>query len=485
MPREAESSPPVDAAHIKKPNVAGQFYEADPAALKTHLQRLMQKAAIQPWPSKIVALMVPHAGYPYAGPTAAYGFKAIENQNIKTVILLGPTHYYRFNGVAIWPKGEWQTPLGSIPVDEALAQSIMAKAGFVMEQPPIFDKDHVLEVELPYLQNIFPHFSIVPMIMNRDASAEQVQQLAKALDEAVGKRDDVLLLISSDLAHFHPAAENKKIDMYGLDAVQARDVEKIWREQYAGRMEIDGFKEVIVGLLYAGLRGADKVKLLKYGHSGEVTGDNSSVVGYGSLIFYKGKKTEISAEREETEPLSSKQKRILLHIARAAIQSYVGEGERLKVTEKDARLNEQEGAFVTLSKNGKLRGCIGNILGSGPLYLTVRDMAVAAATQDPRFKPVTKEEIKDLDLEISVLSKPRRVKSAEDIVLGKHGVIISRNGHSGVFLPQVAEETHWSKEEFLSQLCAQKAGLPPTCWKDPETQIAVFTAQVFSEKDTP
>jgi len=156
----------------------------------------------------------------------------------------------------------------------------------------------------------------------------------------------------------------------------------------------------------------------------------------------------------------------------------------LEPTVDDARLSEAEGAFVTLHKGGQLRGCIGNIIGQKPLYLTVRDMAIAAASSDPRFRPVSKAELPDLEIEISVLSKPWKAKSADEIQMGVHGVIVSRGWmQRGVFLPQVATETGWNREEFLSQLCAQKAGLPADAWKDPKTTLEIFTATVFSEQD--
>ena len=156
----------------------------------------------------------------------------------------------------------------------------------------------------------------------------------------------------------------------------------------------------------------------------------------------------------------------------------------MDVKEADARLSWEEGAFVTLHKNGNLRGCIGNIIGRKPLYQTVRDMAISSATQDPRFPPVTSDELDDIDVEVSVLSKPKVIASVDEIELGVHGVIVSQGPfHSGVFLPQVAEETQWTKEEFLSHLCSQKANLPADCWKDQKTKIEIFTADVFSETD--
>jgi len=187
---------------------------------------------------------------------------------------------------------------------------------------------------------------------------------------------------------------------------------------------------------------------------------------------------------EESSGLSSSQKAELLSIARKTVEDHVRTGKTFQPQVSDPRLSEIEGAFVTIHKQGQLRGCIGNIIGQQPLYLTVRDMAIAASSSDPRFSPVSKEELEDLEIEVSVLSKPWRAKSVDEIQMGVHGVIVSRGWmHRGVFLPQVATETGWSREEFLSQLCAQKAGLPANAWKDPATQLDIFTATVFSEKD--
>jgi AmmeMemoRadiSam system protein A len=184
------------------------------------------------------------------------------------------------------------------------------------------------------------------------------------------------------------------------------------------------------------------------------------------------------------KPLSLEEKTRLIQIAKDSIQSYIIDGKKIDVQETNPRLLEEEGTFVTIEKSGQLRGCIGNIIGHGPLYLLVRDMAIASATEDPRFSPVKKEELKDLEIEISVLSKPWKIQNIDEIKMGEHGVIVSRGLYQqGVFLPQVATETGWSKEEFLSELCSQKAGLPRDCYKDPKTTIQIFTADVFSEKD--
>lgn len=181
--------------------------------------------------------------------------------------------------------------------------------------------------------------------------------------------------------------------------------------------------------------------------------------------------------------LNKEQRKRLIEIARSSIENYLKNGKKSALTEDDPVLSEKMGAFVTLREHGELRGCIGNLVGNQPLYLTIRDMAIEAAVGDPRFMPVKLPELKNIDIEISVLSPLKKVDSAEAIEMGRHGVLIRKGFNSGVFLPQVATETGWSKEEFLSQLCAHKAGIPADAWKDKSTEIYIFTAEVFSEKE--
>lgn len=223
--------------------------------------------------------------------------------------------------------------------------------------------------------------------------------------------------------------------------------------------------------------GHKRIDVLKYTNSAEVTGNKTKgtwTVGYLSCA--------LDQEKGDAVMLNKEQRKKLLEIARNSIETYLKTGRKLGLTETDPLLTRQMGAFVTLNKHRDLRGCIGNMVGEGPLYLTVRDMAVEAAVGDPRFSQVSLDELKDIEIEISVLSPLEQVDSADKIQLGVHGVIVRRGFNSGVFLPQVATETGWTKEEFLSALCAHKAGLSPNAWKDKSTQLFVFTAEVFSEE---
>ena len=179
--------------------------------------------------------------------------------------------------------------------------------------------------------------------------------------------------------------------------------------------------------------------------------------------------------------LNKEQEKKLLQIARETLELFIKEKKTLDVLENDPVLNKELGAFVTIHKNGELRGCIGNIIGQGPLCLTIRDMAIESSTEDPRFSPVTAGELPDIDIEISVLSEMKKIEDPDVIEIGKHGVLVKKGFQSGVYLPQVGAETGWSRDEFMTSLCAHKAGLPPDAWKTGACDIYIFTAHVFSE----
>jgi len=242
--------------------------------------------------------------------------------------------------------------------------------------------------------------------------------------------------------------------------------------------------------------GADKLKVLKESTSAEAGGDESRVVGYLSAVMVRDgrnpvlprtdssgtvRKGGVEESKEMEELLNTKQRKELLKLARDTITFYLDEGKPLERDSSDETLQEVMGVFVTLRQNHQLRGCIGNIIGTKPLYFGVRDMAIAAATQDFRFKTVTKDELKDIDIEISVLSPLKQITDTDEIILGKHGVLVRDAYRSGVYLPQVATETGWSRDEFMNSLCGQKAGMDSGAWKNGKCDIYIFSAEVFGE----
>jgi AmmeMemoRadiSam system protein A len=226
-----------------------------------------------------------------------------------------------------------------------------------------------------------------------------------------------------------------------------------------------------------------KAEVLDQANSGDITGDKSAVVGYVSVAFYKDNPDDNKQNREgEKEMFNQIQKKRLLEIARQTITEYITIGKKPSFKEGEPLLNLKRGAFVTLHKQGELRGCIGTFTSNEPIYKVISQMAIESATGDPRFNKVTAQELSQIKIEISVLTEPQLIDDWKKIRLGIDGVIIRRGFSSGVFLPQVATETGWDLETFLSQLCAQKAGLPPESYKDPNTQIHTFQAVVFSEE---
>ena len=454
---------------IKQPNVAGGFYSADPQELSSDIETYLSKVSEGEVSHKPQVVIAPHAGYVYSAPVAAHTFKAIAPFSYKTVVVIAPSHFFPFEGISVWPEGGFKTPLGVVPVDEDFAKALLKENPKFQFLPDVFEREHALEVELPFLQKVLPGVNIVPILMGQPDPKVCVG-LAGALDKLIGQRDDVLVLASSDMSHYHPYDFANRMDAATLEAVAAIDPEKLFNSCMSRTMEMCGFVPVTTALIFAKRRGLT-AQVLKYANSGDTAGDKTRVVGYSSVIFYK-----------DTTALNAGQKKELLTLARNTIETFVKTGKREEINTSDPRLSVQEGVFVTIRKHGQLRGCIGNIIGQKPLAQTVRDMAVAAASQDPRFPPVSAGELKDIDVEISVLSTPQQIKDVSEIELGKHGVIVSDGvNHQGVFLPQVATETGWTKEEFLSQLCSQKAGLASDAWKTTDVQLYTFTADVFAE----
>lgn len=474
-----------NAAEVKEADLAGTWYPASKAVLEKQLKGYLDAANPEKIEGRILTLIVPHAGYTYSGPVAAYGFKAIEGKGIKTVIILGFSHRKYFDGIAIYDKGSWKTPLGDIQIDEPLAKEIESKNPRVKFDQNLFKEENSIEIQIPFIQIAFKGgVKIVPLVFgNQDY--KEAEGLADTLAKLVKDRNDILILASTDLSHYHSYAEANSIDKHTINTLSELKSKAFFDEGKLGVCELCGLMPVTTSLLVAQILGYDKIKILKYANSGDITGDKSRVVGYVSAAIYKFRVESLEfsvKDREEKRMLNDNQSKRLLQIARESITSYVGTGKRKQFTEKDPLLNQPMGAFVTLHEEGELRGCIGNMVGQGPLYQTVADMAIEAATGDPRFKSLSKSEIDKIDIEISVLSLLQKIKNPDEIKIPGHGVIVRQGFRSGVYLPQVATETGWGKEEFLTSLCAHKAGLAPDAWKDPATEIYIFTAEIISEK---
>jgi len=462
------------ALSVKHPEFGDQFYPAQKDKLAAMLEGFLDKATVNHIPGEVLVIISPHAGYGYSGPTAAYGYKLIKGSPYKTVVILGTSHHKPFSYAAVYPQGSFETSLGTLTIDDEFTGKLIGKSPEIFADETAFDGEHSVEVELPFLQSVLKDFKIVPLIVG-DCSLESCKKIASLLKEALGTRKDVLVVVSTDLYHGYDIKEADQADSLTLDFIKKMDYEGLYYSLRDAKAQACGGFGVVIGLSMAKELGYDKVEVLNHTNSAIVTGSPNGqwTVGYSSIAVYNP---------EGEHMLNNQQRKKLLEIARNSISTYLQTGKKMELSESDPVLKKEMGAFVTLNKHGELRGCIGNLSASGPLYLTVRDMAVEASIDDPRFSALTLSELKDIEIEISVLSPLKRVDSAEKIELGKHGVLVRKGYHSGVFLPQVATETGWSKEEFLNTLCTQKAGLSPDAWKDKDTELYIFEAEVFSEK---
>ena len=390
---------------------------------------------------------------------------------------MGPNHRaWGFNKVSVWNNGDYKTPLGKVAVDIKLANAIISedpeKFGFY---PRAHKEEHSIEVQLPFLQVELPDFKIVPIVIG-DYSFPTCDELAEAILKNTRGRH-ILVIASSDLSHDKTYNKAVIMDKQGLKYAAGLDINKLIEASASGEVEMCGLGPVLTLLSIAKRIGGVKGVVLKYANSGDITGNkHSRIVGYGAVAYYG--RGEIMNEKEYTR----EEQKELLKLARKAITDYLAGRRSEKYNVFSQKFKEKRGVFVTLHKKGSLRGCIGYIEPIKPLQDAVTDNAINAAVNDRRFPPVTAGEMKDVDIEISALTPPEHIEDPDQFITGKHGIIIRKGFHSAVFLPQVAPEQGWTREETLQHLCL-KAGLPANEWRQPGMEFKVFTAEVFGEKD--
>jgi len=464
---------------IRKPTVSGAFYPADKAELTKEVDEFLANAKKVDVNGKILAIIVPHAGYEYSGQVAAYSFKQLEGADFKKIIIISPSHYVAFDGISVYNKGSFETPLGLVKVDQELAGKIIEKDKRFIFYPEAHLKEHAIEVELPFLQRVYKDkdFRIVPITMGTPSS-DDAGILSDALYDVIDK--DTLLVISVDLSHYYPYDKAVELDTSGLKAIEKLDAGDLVQKINSGSTEIDAPVAVLGAILFANRHGG-KAELIKYANSGDVTGDKSRVVGYSSILIYIPEETETKGELiMKDEYLNKEEKKKLMEIVKLSVAEAVTGKRQFLPNVTEERLKENCGAFVTLKEDGQLRGCIGYIQAVKPLFETVKDVAKSAAVNDYRFNPVTESELDKLEYEISVLTPLKRITDINEIEVGKHGLVMKRGFNSGLLLPQVATEYNWDRETFLKETC-RKAGLSQDAWKDKATEIYTFSAEVFGE----
>jgi hypothetical protein len=484
----------AEPGRVRPAAAAGQFYPGDPVQLTQTVDACLASAKAPTAVAGLIALIVPHAGYPYSGKIAGQAYRILKGKVISTVVIVGPSHYTRIRGAALCSAQAWETPLGKVAADAELVAALAGHDGFALNDAA-HSPEHCIEVQLPFLQRALGKFRLVGVLMS-DFSRDNCARVAQALAAALRGRS-ALLIASSDMSHYPAYNDACSSDREMLAAIRTLDPEKVlakdaelMRRGTAGlACTLCGLGPVVAVMEAAKKLGADKVEVLAYANSGDVAPETRDrVVGYCAAAISGKERAEMTQEPPEKTDKSAEaaldkdQQRKLLRLARRAIEEYVRSGKVIEVTEDDHALTQPRGVFVTLRRGDMLRGCIGDLEGREPLYLNVRDKAIASATQDFRFEPVRPDEVRDLHIEISVLSPMWRETDPSKIIAGKHGVLVCQGRRAGVYLPQVATEQGWTREQMLNHLCQFKAGLPADAWKR-GAELYCFTCQVFGEDE--
>ena len=370
-----------------------------------------------------------------------------------------------FDGCSIFPKGGYETPLGIAPVDDSLAAELSKATGFGFI-PKAHEAEHAVEIQVPFVQTVLPKAKIVPIVMGIPKKAT-ILRLSEGLKTVLpGKK--VLVIASTDLSHFLTKEGANERDRQTITLIQDFKTNELIRNCERGENIMCGGGPVTAALLF----GKDKsfVKILRYRDSSEVSQDTTRVVGYLAAAL-------VSEPEERAFHLSDEERQELLTLAYSTVRTYVRENKVSQYIPESGALLQNHGAFVTLNKNGRLRGCIGFIEPLLPLYQAVMQASIYAACRDSRFRPVTEEELDEIEVEISVLTPLKKITNPTVVTIGKHGLVIEKQGKRGLLLPQVAVENNWTRETFLERVCI-KAGLPKDSWRS-GADLFVFEAVVF------
>jgi AmmeMemoRadiSam system protein B/AmmeMemoRadiSam system protein A len=485
--------------NVRKPAAAGRFYPSDPERLALAIDGFLDDA-IAPAPERPIAIVCPHAGYIYSGQVAADAYKQASKHSYDVVVILGVNHTVAgFDGASVYPSGGFETPLGIAGIDEALAARLISADKRFAFDGSVHQSEHSVEVQVPFIQRVFPGVKILPVVVSAEDPA-LCRKLGESLAAVLQGRKP-LIVASSDLSHYPEYEDAERVDRTTLEAISSLDPESF--RSVTSRQMSDGVPElgtcacgeapILTAMTAAKLLGATSGRIISSANSGDTSiGTHSRVVGYGAVAFV-GPSTkshgapaasppghlEESDQGEDDDTITNTQRNALLSFARETIRRYLTTETTPLARGFDPALANDKGAFVTLRKRGELRGCIGHMAQDMPLCQVVGYCALQAAFNDRRFAPVENDELDEIEIEISVLTPYRRVDGYDDIEIGRDGVLMEKDGRSAVFLPSVAVEQGWSRDEMLSHLSA-KAGLAPDAWKK-NAEFYTFRAIAFSE----
>ncbi|MGD8440623.1 MAG: AmmeMemoRadiSam system protein B [Holophagae bacterium] len=487
------------SAAVRPPAVAGSFYPGDSARLRAEVETMLDDARAAPSKSPARAVVVPHAGYAFSGPTAALAFARLPAAGVRRVIVLGPSHHMSFAGAALPSEGlsAFATPLGEMALDTEAIARLRGRPGFggpARAQGP----EHALEVELPFLQVVAPDATLVPIVVGGSTDLAGCREIAEAVSELLD--DGTVVVASSDFTHYGErygwapySGPNLSDTLLEVGRATAQRVAAGDPRGLVTQVEVTGDTvcgvrplAVLAALVEAAFDGRGEV--LDVTTSGRITGDDDLSVTYAAIAF-SGRWTAWRRPPRTTGDIGAAAGAALVDLARATLRGRLAHDAGVATWFAEhgnaSWLEVPAGAFVTVNhagieagEPGRLRACMGVIEATQPVVDAVTRAAVWA-TRDPRFPPLELDELDGLEVEVSVLSPTHQVPSYRDIEVGRHGVFLTKDGRRAVFLPQVATEQGWNRSTMLEHL-SLKAGLPSDAWRHGAT-FEVFTAKVFGE----
>jgi hypothetical protein len=424
-------------AMTRHPIASGRFYPGTAEQLKALIETFVEPDGDK---TDAIGIVSPHAGYIYSGAVAASVISRIEPAD--TYIILGPNHTGMGKPFSIMTVGSWQTPLGDVPIDSDLAQNILVSSRHLQEDRTAHQGEHSIEVQLPLLLYFKPDLKIVPIVL-AVATLDIYREIAAAIAQAINESPDkkIVIVASSDMTHYesHEAASAK--DKRAIDDILKMDEAALLDRVIRERISMCGYAPVVTMLAAVKKLGARSAELVRYQTSGDASGDYSSVVGYAGIIV----------PRHEMSPL--------VRLARETVETYVREHRMVKPPpELPPEMTERAGVFVSIKKDGQLRGCIGTFEPSRPSVAEeIIANAISAATRDPRFLPISPPELDHLSYSVDVLTTPEPAEF-DELDPKKYGVIAECGWRRGLLLPDL-EGVETAKDQV--SICCQKAGIGP------------------------
>ncbi len=445
--------------------------------------------------STINAIIVPHAGYAYSLDTAISAYTKLDKSAYDRALILSPSHRYPFfEKVGIEPSKSIETSVGTISFDEDFNKALRI-VHQIEQVEEASNAEHSLHIQLPLIRYFLGDIPVAGLMFGKwnygkslEDFAHDVYKILNAFDGGIAR---TLIIVSTDFTHYGknygyvPFDEDIREGLNSLDhtifhAFASQDASLFEMVMHKTKATVCG--AVPLKFLQTLIPDKATIKEIAYTTSGELMNDFTNSVSYLSATisvdWKKGFPVRL-AERKEESRFTAEERQMIVDIAHAAVDFSVNHKAKPQINYDTVppKFMEQGAVFVTLEKHGNLRGCIGDIVPQRPLVDSILMRSYSAALEDPRFPPVTPEELPLIDIEVSVLSPPVPVLSYNDIIIGKHGVILQKKMNSAVFLPQVPVEQGWTLEDTLNHL-AVKAGLQKDDWKS-ECKFFVFVAEVL------